>query len=274
MQAQFNIHADYDAFSDDSGTVTVTTGAAYKIIKVSGDSQSATVNAALTNPLVVRLADAFGNPVSTAGVSISYSVTTKPLGSAYGTFGNASPQLTDASGEISVDYTVGDLAGLYSVNFSSVGLLDLLSQPSQQPFTVTGVALGVSAPPYIAMLTPADVIGDTTQTVTIQWVVDTSINAANTMNAALAGDKNNYCVLRYENPLDQSCLTPQTASYNPATKKTTLTFQYDVGLDYYDIRNDDDSTYSVEATGITDTDTPPNATSPNPYVTNAVDITP
>ena len=71
---------------------------------VSGDNQSATVNTAVGNPLVVKVVDAYGNAVD--GESVSYTVQTGG-GSVAG-----SPALTNASAEAQpTSWTLGTTAG-------------------------------------------------------------------------------------------------------------------------------------------------------------------
>jgi hypothetical protein len=68
---------------------------------VSGNNQSAPVNTALPQPLVVQVNDAGGNPI--AGVSVTFAAPSGTLSSASAT--------TNASGQASVNYTTGSSVG-------------------------------------------------------------------------------------------------------------------------------------------------------------------
>jgi len=84
--------------------VTALTGAAAQIVLVSGNDQSAVAGTSLADPYVVRVTDAFGNPV--AGVSVNWGVTAgggsiAPLGA-----------FTNAAGLDSAIRTLGTVAGV------------------------------------------------------------------------------------------------------------------------------------------------------------------
>lgn len=83
---------------------TALTGAAAQIVLVSGNAQSDIVGTPLADPYVVRVTDAFGNPV--AGVGIIWGVTSGG--------GSITPlaALTNASGLDSAIRTLGTVAGL------------------------------------------------------------------------------------------------------------------------------------------------------------------
>jgi hypothetical protein len=72
---------------------------------VSGNNQTAPTNTALSQPLVVEVTDAGGNPVS--GVSVTFSAPS-------GTFAGA-PATTGADGTASVAYTTGSSGGTVTV---------------------------------------------------------------------------------------------------------------------------------------------------------------
>ena len=95
-------------------TATALSSSANELAMVSGDDQSAAAGTALTDPLVVSVTDAFGNPVSGAeiswaavgGGSVSAPVTT-----------------TDDQGRTSVTRTLGPAAGPQTTTASAVGLV-------------------------------------------------------------------------------------------------------------------------------------------------------
>lgn len=77
------------------------------IFKVSGDLQNAPVGTPLLAPLVVRVTDAFGNPIS--GIPVTW--TAEGGGSV-----SAASTLTDISGQTSVQRTLGPTAGVQSTS--------------------------------------------------------------------------------------------------------------------------------------------------------------
>jgi hypothetical protein len=83
------------------------------ITLVSGDNQSAAVNAALAQPLVVQVADAFGNPI--AGVTVTWTI------DGGGTVSEAST-VTGDDGLASVTRTLGGTAGQQHAFASVEGL--------------------------------------------------------------------------------------------------------------------------------------------------------
>ena len=94
-------------------TVTAVAASANGITLESGNEQTAPAGAPLPLPLVVRVADAFGNPIS--GVSITWT----PVGG--GSVSEAST-VSDAAGLASVTRTLGSAAGQQSTLAASEGL--------------------------------------------------------------------------------------------------------------------------------------------------------
>jgi PKD repeat protein len=94
-------------------TVTALPADASGIVMVSGDSQGGAVGTVLPAPLVVRVTDAFGNPI--AGVPVNW--TAESGGSV-----SAASTLTDASGLTSVQRTLGPTAGPQTTSASATGL--------------------------------------------------------------------------------------------------------------------------------------------------------
>jgi adhesin/invasin len=94
-------------------TVTAVAASANGLILESGNEQTAPAGTPLLQPLVVRVADAFGNPIS--GVTITWS----PVGGGSVSEGTT---MSDAAGLASVTRTLGSTAGPQSTLASSEGL--------------------------------------------------------------------------------------------------------------------------------------------------------
>lgn len=75
-------------------TLTNTAGPAAGLSVASGNNQSATVSTNFTSPLTVQVVDSNGNPVSDAGLNVTF---TAPGSGASGTFGNGTATETDAT---------------------------------------------------------------------------------------------------------------------------------------------------------------------------------
>jgi hypothetical protein len=99
---------------DTSAALSITTGAATQLVSVSGGGQSGAVLTALTAPFVVRVTDAFGNPV--AGTTVNWAVTAG-VGSL-----SAASTTTDAAGEASTILTLGGTIGSVTVAATATGL--------------------------------------------------------------------------------------------------------------------------------------------------------
>ena len=109
---------------------TANAGNATDLVKAGGDNQSANINTALTEPLSVRVTDAFGNGIGGALVTwlvSSGAANINPLS------GN-----TNGTGVATTTVTVGGTAGPIVITASSAGLVG-----SPQTFNATGTA----APP-------------------------------------------------------------------------------------------------------------------------------
>ena len=94
-------------------TVTAVSESANGIAPISGDSQSAPVGTTLSQPLVVEVQDAFGNPVP--GVTVAWSADD-------GGSVSAATTVTAADGRTSVQRTLGDAAGTQRTLASADGL--------------------------------------------------------------------------------------------------------------------------------------------------------
>ncbi|GEM_PF-1290950 len=102
--------------------------------KVSGDSQTGTVNTALANPIVVRVLDQFENPF--AGATVNFATTDGSVSSSSG--------LSDADGNVTVNWTLGATLGTQTLTvtgFKADGTTPL----SESPLTVTATATAVAA---------------------------------------------------------------------------------------------------------------------------------
>ncbi|WP_340103379.1 filamin/ABP280 repeat domain-containing protein [Rhodohalobacter sp. 8-1] len=90
-----------------------------KISRESGTDQSATVTAQLDDPFVVRITDAFDNPVS--GTDVEFSIIDTPLGASGQTLSNTSVS-TDSEGLAETTLTLGDITGTYMVTAAAGGI--------------------------------------------------------------------------------------------------------------------------------------------------------
>jgi trimeric autotransporter adhesin len=183
-----------------SGAFAITAAAPASIVIVSGSEQSATVNTAFGQPLVARVADAFGNVVS--GASVTF---TAPAAGASGTFpggGRTVTIVTDASGlATSPTFTANTVAGAYAVTAAATGTnsisfgltntpgpatkLAFVQQPSSP--TVAGQAFGTQ--PQVAI---QDQYGNlvTTATTSVSLAVTgggATLSCASNPTAANAG---------------------------------------------------------------------------------------
>ena len=111
---------------------TVNAGAAATLALVSGNSQSGQRSVALASPFVVRVTDAYTNPVS--GISVTFAIASVPSG-ATGQSLSATATTTAATGQSSSTLTLGNLAGSYAVTATSAGLAG-----SPVTFTATATA--------------------------------------------------------------------------------------------------------------------------------------
>ncbi len=104
---------------------------------VSGNGQTATVAAGFTNPLVVKDADQYGNPVS--GVTVTF---TPPASSASGTFTTSATAVTGSNGQATSNaYTANTIAGgPYNVVASATGASSV-SFPETNTAKTTGDTL-------------------------------------------------------------------------------------------------------------------------------------
>ncbi|HME05731.1 MAG TPA: S8 family serine peptidase [Bryobacteraceae bacterium] len=131
-------------------------GPAASVIAIGGSGQSTSINTPFTNPLVVKVQDAIGNPVP--GVTVAFAA---PGTGASGAFNGSSMVTTNASGIAAAPaFTANSIGGSYNVSATVLGV----TNPAM--FTVTNlsgivlpagvtVAPGLSAPYPIALGAPA-----------------------------------------------------------------------------------------------------------------------
>jgi hypothetical protein len=106
-----------------SDSISISAAAANSLSKVSGDGQSAQINASLSNPFVVKLIDEFDNPVS--GSTINFVLSSFPAG-ATGQNLSADSASSGSNGQASSTLTLGDLEGDYEVTVSSAGVSNVV----------------------------------------------------------------------------------------------------------------------------------------------------
>ncbi|MCA1800626.1 MAG: hypothetical protein LC650_04980, partial [Actinobacteria bacterium] len=105
-----------------SNSFDVVAAAADELAIESGNNQTGTVTETLDSPFVVRVADAFGNPVE--GTEVSFDITSTPSGATGQTLTTLVAE-TDANGLLSTELTLGNRPGTYEVTASSDGLTDV-----------------------------------------------------------------------------------------------------------------------------------------------------
>lgn len=145
-----------------SAAFTVNAAAADSLALVSGGGQVGSAGGALAQPVVLRVMDAFGNPV--AGSIVTFAVATGSL--------SASADTTDAAGLASVNWTLGGALGAQTLTVTAAGLR---GSPLAVPATAGGGIVTTTVSPLVDTLTA---IG-ATRTLTAQ--------SRDTANAVVAG---------------------------------------------------------------------------------------
>ncbi len=105
--------------SSNTDTATVAQAVA-KVLASSGSGQSANLNTAFTNPLVVTVEDGASLPIS--GASVTFNA---PTSGASGTFSNGTTTITsssNSSGQLSETFTANGTGGAYTVTATSGGI--------------------------------------------------------------------------------------------------------------------------------------------------------
>ncbi|MBI4544536.1 MAG: Ig-like domain-containing protein [Gemmatimonadetes bacterium] len=109
------VSASVSGLTPVSFAATGTPGPAATVAKLKGDGQSATVSAAVTDSLTVKVTDAFGNSVS--GVTVAWAV------SAGGGAVSPTSATTDANGQAQTRWTLGTTIGANTATATVSGLL-------------------------------------------------------------------------------------------------------------------------------------------------------
>jgi hypothetical protein len=162
-------------------TVTALPASANGLSGISGDNQSGPVGTALPAPLVAKVTDGFGNPVS--GVTIAWAT------AGGGTLSATSTQ-TGEDGQTSVQLTLGPTAGTQTVTASAEGLAGspLTFTETATSGTASGVTIvsgdgqtGAAGAPLTAMLVVkvADASGNPVNGATVTWTVTGGGGVAN-----------------------------------------------------------------------------------------------
>jgi len=156
--------------------------------RISGDGQAGTVGAPLPQPLVVRVADVYGNPI--AGANVSWSA---------GAGGNVTPSsgVTDANGHAQAAWTLGTAAGeqhvTASAGQSAIAVFTAAAAPGPPANAFPASGDGQAAPAGGQLELPlsvkvADAYGNGVAGVVVQWEVTVgggSVNpATSTTDAA------------------------------------------------------------------------------------------
>ena len=161
-------------------TTTATAAAARTVALTSGNNQSSTVAAALTNPFIVTVRDTFGNPVQ--GTSVSFAIVTVPSGAA-GQSLSVTNTTTAANGEASTILTLGDKISTYTVTASSAGLAG-----SPVAFTTTATAAAARTIALTAGSNQTDTVGQTLPNAFVVMVSDTFGNPVQGIGVTFAID--------------------------------------------------------------------------------------
>lgn len=108
-------------------------GPADELVLVSGDNQTGTVGAALAAPIVVRVVDAYDNPIA------NQTVVFQPQNPGEGSFDPASVD-TGANGEAESVWTLHTVAGPYQATISSGSLAPVIVTATAEPGDVAALA--------------------------------------------------------------------------------------------------------------------------------------
>jgi len=100
--------------------VVVSVGAATTLAYISGNNQGGALNAILASPFVVKVTDAYGNPVS--GTTVDFAILSVPGGASGQSLSNPQSPATASSGMASNTLTLGNALGTYTVTATASGL--------------------------------------------------------------------------------------------------------------------------------------------------------
>jgi hypothetical protein len=143
-------------------TATATVGTAVPPSIVNGNNQSAAVANALANPLVVKVADQYGNPL--VGVAVTFAIT-----GGSGTL-SAPSAVTNGSGQAQVTLTLGTTAGTVTVSATISGVA------TPAVFTETATPGPPAALTYVSGNNQTGVGGGTLQNPLVVKVTDQYAN--------------------------------------------------------------------------------------------------
>jgi hypothetical protein len=117
IAGSYSVNVTANGNVSDSFSMTNLAGAASIIVKTSGNYQSTVVNTSFSNPLQLKVTDAYGNPVANAPVNFN-----APSNGSSLTFASTSPVSTNSQGiATSPAITANTIAGSYSVNVTANG---------------------------------------------------------------------------------------------------------------------------------------------------------
>lgn len=182
------VRVTVDALPGDSVifTATAAAGAASRIVKHSGDAQTAPVGTRLPQPLQARVTDAFGNGIQ--GVTVTWNAEAGSLASV--------TTLTDANGVVRASWTLGAAAGTQGVTASAVGQTARFTATAaaDAPARVEVVsgsgqasAIGTAlADTLVARV--VDARGNPVAGVPVTWSVDTLGGTVSPLSATTAAD--------------------------------------------------------------------------------------
>ena len=171
-----------------SFSATPLPGPAHSLTKSGGDTQSGTVGQALAQPLVVRLADQFNNPIP--GATVGWQVV-----SGGGTV-TASSSVTNASGNASIGWTLGNAPGANQVSATRTGLPSVTFTGTANVGSPSGITIlggngqtgvvGTALPQALAVRV-TDALGNSIPSATVTFTVSAgggSVTPSATTNAS------------------------------------------------------------------------------------------
>ncbi len=130
-------------------TISAVAGPVALISPVSGLSQAGEVGTLLAQPFVLRVTDAFGNPVQ--GATVVFAITATPAG-AIGQLMTSANNITDSTGRASARLLLGDKPGIYQITASVSGFagisttFDVSAVVSGAPTIIRFAGMNQSAP--------------------------------------------------------------------------------------------------------------------------------
>ncbi len=126
--------------------MTNTAGAVAALVVSSGNNQSATVSTAFATPLAAQVTDGDGNPVATAGISVTFTANTGATGASAGFSGgtNIDTEMTNANGVATTTQTLtaNATSGGFTVTASSGALTSATFSLTNTTAVSTGLGNG------------------------------------------------------------------------------------------------------------------------------------